>query len=321
MSQLPITQLPIITNTAADVSGSCGGSTGCDEDESGASNRRLPKWLKRNVPAGNQLNSTTKLLEELRLETVCENAKCPNRMECYSQQTATFMIVGNVCTRPCGFCAVGRGRPDALELDEPARVAEAALRLGLKHVVITSVTRDDLPDGGAEHFYQCVLAVRQKTGASVEVLTPDFVHNRAALARVVAAAPEVFNHNVETVPRLYRRVRGPKSDYRWTLGLLQQVKELNPSIKTKSGLMLGLGETTDELFEVLTDLLDVGCDFLTLGQYLQPAQDRYLPVARYVTPAEFAWLGQAAKDLGFKKVASGPFVRSSYHARDMAETF
>ena len=315
-----MSKLPIITNTPAVAGGSCG-SSGFPMDESLSAVRRLPKWLKRDVPVGNQLNSTTKLLEELRLETVCENAKCPNRMECYSQQTATFMILGNVCTRPCGFCAVGRGRPDALELDEPARVAEAAHRLGLKHVVITSVTRDDLPDGGAEHFYQCVLAVRQKTGASVEVLTPDFVHNRAALARVVAAAPEVFNHNVETVPRLYRRVRGPKSDYRWTLGLLQRVKELNPSIKTKSGLMLGLGETTDELLEVLADLLDVGCDFLTLGQYLQPAQDRYLPVVRYVTPEEFAGLGKAAKDMGFKKVASGPFVRSSYHARDMAETF
>lgn len=315
-----MSKLPIITNTPAVAGGSCG-SSGFSMDENLSAVRRLPKWLKRDVPVGNQLNSTTKLLEELRLETVCENAKCPNRMECYSQQTATFMILGNVCTRPCGFCAVGRGRPDALELDEPARVAEAAHRLGLKHVVITSVTRDDLPDGGAEHFYQCVLAVRQKTGASVEVLTPDFVHNRAALARVVAAAPEVFNHNVETVPRLYRRVRGPKSDYRWTLGLLQRVKELNPSIKTKSGLMLGLGETTDELLEVLADLLDVGCDFLTLGQYLQPAQDRYLPVVRYVTPEEFAGLGQAAKDMGFKKVASGPFVRSSYHARDMAETF
>jgi lipoic acid synthetase len=270
---------------------------------------------------GNSVNSTTKLLEELKLETVCDNAKCPNRMECYSQQTATFMILGNVCTRPCGFCAVGRGRPDELESDEPERVAEAAFRLGLKHVVITSVTRDDLPDGGADHFYKCVIAVREKTGASVEVLTPDFVHNPAALDRVVESAPEVFNHNVETVPRLYRRVRGPKSDYRWTLGLLRRVKELNPAIKTKSGLMLGLGETHEELMDVLADLLDAGCDFLTLGQYLKPSQDRYLPVVRYVPPEEFAVLGQQAKDLGFKKVASGPFVRSSYHARDMAESF
>ena len=281
--------------------------------------RRLPAWLKRQVPKGNSHNHTAKLLDELRLQTVCDEAKCPNRMECYSQQTATFMILGNVCTRPCSFCAVGRGKPEALELDEPERVAEAAARLGLKHVVITSVTRDDLSDGGADHFYQCVKAVRDKTGATVEVLTPDFITNREALGRVVAARPEVFNHNTETVPRLYRRVRGPKSDYRWTLGLLRRVKELDGSIKTKSGLMLGLGETHEELFDVLSDLLDADCDFLTLGQYLQPSTDRYLKVDRYVPPEEFDFLGEKARQMGFKKVASGPFVRSSYHARDMAE--
>jgi lipoic acid synthetase len=242
-------------------------------------------------------------------------------MECYSQKTATFMIMGNVCTRPCGFCAVGRGAPEGLEADEPARVAEAAFRLGLKHVVITSVTRDDLPDAGAEHFHQCILAVRERTGATVEVLTPDFISNKPALDRVVQARPDVFNHNTETVPRLYRRVRGIKSQYAWTLGLLRRVKELDPSIKTKSGLMLGLGETFEEVLEVLTDLLDVGCDFLTLGQYLQPDEKRYLKVERYVTPEEFAFLGEKAKAMGFKKVASGPFVRSSYHARDMAESF
>jgi lipoyl synthase len=285
---------------------------------------RLPRWLKREVPKGNVNHFTAGLLEELKLETVCENAKCPNRMECYSQKTATFMILGNVCTRPCGFCAVSRGRPDDLSADEPQRVAEAAFRLGLKHVVITSVTRDDLPDAGAEHFYQSVLAVRGRTGASVEVLTPDFITNAAALDRVVAAAPEVFNHNTETVPRLYRKVRGPKSDYRWTLGLLRRVKQLNPAIKTKSGLMLGLGETHEEVFDVLADLLGVGCDFLTLGQYLMPSAtmaDHYLPVVRYIPPEEFAFLGRAAKSMGFKQVASGPFVRSSYHAREMAEMF
>ena len=286
--------------------------------------RRLPRWLKRDVPKGNANHFTAGLLDELRLETVCENAKCPNRMECYSQKTATFMILGNVCTRPCGFCAVQRGRPEALESDEPARLAEAAFRLGLKHVVITSVTRDDLPDGGAEHFYECVLAVRKRTGAAVEVLTPDFVGCKSALDRVVQAAPEVFNHNTETVPRLYRAVRGPRSDYRWTLRLLARVKRLNPNIKTKSGLMLGLGETFDEVFDVLADLLDAGCDFLTLGQYLMPSAtlaDHYLPVARYVTPEEFVHLGRAAKAMGFKQVASGPFVRSSYHAREMAELY
>lgn len=280
--------------------------------------RRLPPWLRRQVPRGNGDHFTARLLHELRLETVCENARCPNRMECYSHQTATFMVLGNVCTRPCGFCAVDRGRPAAPEADEPQRVAEAAFRLGLRHVVITSVTRDDLSDGGAEHFYQCVRAVREKCKATIEVLTPDFAGREDAVDRVVEAAPEVFNHNAETVPRLYRAVRGPKSDYRWTLGMLRRVKALNPRIRTKSGLMLGLGESRDELLDVLADLLDAGCDFLTLGQYLQPATDRYLPVARYLSPQEFAELARIAKELGFKQVASGPFVRSSYHARDMA---
>ncbi|MFO0884426.1 MAG: lipoyl synthase [Pirellulales bacterium] len=285
---------------------------------------RLPRWLKRDLPKGNFGNFTEGLLEELHLETVCDNAKCPNRMECYSQKTATFMILGNVCTRPCGFCAVSRGKPLPPPADEPQRLAEASRRLGLKHVVITSVTRDDLPDGGGEHYYQCIQAVRAATGATIEVLTPDFILNKTALDRVIEATPEVFNHNTETVPRLYRKVRGPKSDYRWTLGLLARVKELNPAVKTKSGLMLGLGETQEEVFEVLADLLEVGCDFLTLGQYLMPSStsaDNYLPVVRYIPPEEFAFLGQKAKDMGFKQVASGPFVRSSYHAREMAEMF
>ena len=282
--------------------------------------RRLPSWLRREIPRGNANHFTANLLEELRLETVCDNARCPNRMECYSQKTATFMILGNVCTRPCGFCAVSRGRPDALEDDEPARVAEAARRMGLKHVVITSVTRDDLADGGAEHFYRCVLAVRGQSDATIEVLTPDFLNDHAALDRVVESVPQVFNHNTETVPRLYRPVRGPKSDYRWTLELLRYVKRKNPKIKSKSGLMLGLGETREEILEVLADLLDAGCDFLTLGQYLQPSA-KHLPVVDYITPEEFNELGELSKRLGFKKVASGPFVRSSYHARDMAEAF
>ena len=281
--------------------------------------RRLPPWLRREIPLSNANHFTAGLMEELGLETVCDSAKCPNRMECYSQKTATFMILGNVCTRPCGFCAVDRGHPDELLSDEPQRVAEASQRLGLKHVVITSVTRDDLPDGGAEHYYQCVTAVREQTGARVEVLTPDFIDNYPALDRVIAAAPEVFNHNTETVPRLYRKVRGPKSDYRWTLALLQRVKDKNPALQTKSGLMLGLGETHEELFDVLADLRDVGVDFLTLGQYLQPGKN-YLSVARYLPPAEFDFLGGAAKTMGFSQVASGPFVRSSYHARDMAES-
>ncbi len=282
------------------------------------SSRRLPDWLRRELPRGNEDHFTARLLEELGLETVCDNARCPNRMECYSQRTATFMILGSTCTRPCGFCSVDRGHPQPPAADEPTRLAEAVVRLGLKHVVITSVTRDDLPDGGAEHFYQCVQAVRQRTDAAIEVLTPDFVHNRPALDRVIAARPEVFNHNTETVPRLYRHVRGPRSDYRWTLELLRYVKQQDASIKTKSGLMLGLGETWQELLDVLVDLREHGCDFLTLGQYLQPGPG-YLPVERFVPPAEFDRLGEMARQLGFSQVASGPFVRSSYHARDMAE--
>jgi lipoic acid synthetase len=283
--------------------------------------RRLPSWLRRQVPPGNANHFTASLLNEFKLETVCDNAKCPNRMECYSQKTATFMVLGNVCTRACGFCAVSRGTPDLPDADESERLATAAARLGLKHVVITSVTRDDLPDGGAQHFYDCVVAVRARSTATIEVLTPDFIQCKSAVDKVIAAAPEVFNHNTETVPRLYARVRGPRSEYRWTLKLLRRVKQLNPSIKTKSGLMLGLGETRAELMDTLADLLDAGCDFLTLGQYLQPATDRLLPVIRYIPPAEFEELGRAAQSMGFKKVASGPFVRSSYHAREMAEMY
>lgn len=281
--------------------------------------RRLPRWLKRRVPKGNANHFTAHLLDELQLETVCDNARCPNRMECYSQKTATFMILGNICTRACGFCAVPRGRPEPPAADEPQRVAEAAARLGLRHVVITSVTRDDLPDGGADHFCQCVLAVRERTGASIEVLTPDFIHCPEALQRVVAAAPEVFNHNTETVPRLYRRLRGPKSDYAWTLELLRRVKQWNQAIKTKSGLMLGVGETLEEVLDVLADLRDRDVDYLTLGQYLQPETSRLLPVVRYLRPEEFDELGRAARRMGFRQVASGPFVRSSYHAREMTQ--
>ncbi len=277
--------------------------------------RRLPSWLKRSLPRGNENSFTDKLLDELRLETVCENARCPNRPECYSRRTATFMILGNICTRPCGFCSVPRGAPFNLEDDEPERVAEAAARMGLRHVVITSVTRDDLPDGGAEHFYRCILAVREKTGAAVEVLTPDFLGDLSAVDRVLQAQPEVFNHNMETVPRLYRKVRG-RADYQRSLDLLAHVKRQTPHIVTKSGLMLGLGETTTELLEVLGDLREVSCDALTLGQYLAPTL-KHLPVARFLPPEEFNQLGDLARTMGFTHVASGPFVRSSYHAEEM----
>jgi lipoic acid synthetase len=282
---------------------------------------RLPRWLKRRVPKGNANHFTANLLDELNLVTVCDHARCPNRMECYAQKTATFMILGDVCTRACGFCSVARGATEPPQADEPRRVAEAAKRLGLKHVVITSVTRDDLPDGGAEHFYQCVAAIRETIDATVEILTPDFIHCPEVVQRIVESRPDVFNHNTETVPRLYRRVRGRQSDYRWTLRLLRLVKQGAPAIKTKSGMMLGLGETYDEVLDTLADLRDQGVDFLTLGQYLQPDPVRYLPVVRYLEPDEFTQLGRAAEQMGFEKVASGPFVRSSYHAREMAEAF
>jgi lipoic acid synthetase len=260
---------------------------------------------------------TSGIISDLRLETVCESAKCPNRSECWSSKTATFMIGGNVCTRPCGFCAVPKGKTESLEIDEPERVAEAAARLGLRYVVITSVTRDDLEDGGADHWYRTILAVRERTGAQIEVLTPDFRGNRAAVTRVIEASPDVFNHNTETVPRLYHRVRR-NADYQRTLDLLRQVRDEAPHIPTKSGLMLGLGETLDELLEVFSDLRSVGCSMLTLGQYLQPSAE-HLPVERYLPPEEFDEIGEAARKLGFSMVASGPFVRSSYHAGEMAE--
>ncbi len=277
--------------------------------------RRLPKWLKRPMPQPG-MAYTSEVISDLKLETVCESARCPNRTECWSHKTATLMILGNVCTRPCGFCSVPKGKTETVQIDEPQRVAEAAHRLGLKHVVITSVTRDDLPDGGANHFYECVVAVRERTGAAVEVLTPDFRGNKAAIARVVESVPDVFNHNTETVPRLYDRVRR-NAKYQRTLDLLAYVKELSPSMPTKSGLMLGLGETIEEVLEVCADLRAVGCEMITIGQYLQPSP-AHLPVERYLPPEEFDEVGNAVRKLGFQLVASGPFVRSSYHAGEMA---
>jgi lipoyl synthase len=285
------------------------------QDVPPAHRRRLPPWLKRPLPAPG-MYFTSNVIEDLRLETVCESAKCPNRTECWSQRTATFMILGNVCTRPCGFCSVPKGKTEVVQIDEPARVAEAVVRLGLKHVVITSVTRDDLADGGADHFYRCVLAVRERCGAAVEVLTPDFLGNVAAIDRVIEARPDVFNHNTETVPRLYHRVRR-NAAYQRTLDLLARVKDRAPEIPTKSGLMLGLGETIEEILAVCADLKSVGCGMITIGQYLQPTP-QHLPVERYVPPEEFDAIGDQVRKLGFKLVASGPFVRSSYHAGEMA---
>lgn len=309
----PSPSLPIVT--VSDAASGCGSAATVAQPPA---SRRLPPWLRRNLEPGGGHGETAHLIAELGLETVCSSAKCPNRLECWSARTATFMILGNVCTRPCGFCSVPKGKTEELEQDEPERVAEAARRLGLAHVVITSVTRDDLPDGGAEHFRRTVEAVRAATGATIEVLVPDFLGKEGAVERLMESQPEVFNHNTETVPRLYRTVRGRKSQYPWTLALLRRAKELMPAVKTKSGLMLGLGETRDELLEVFADLLAHGVDSLTLGQYLQPTLDS-LPVERYVPPEEFDELGAAARSMGFKKVASGPLVRSSYHAREMAE--
>ena len=285
-------------------------------DPTAAPHRRLPAWLKRPIPESGGMYATQGLVKELGLETICESGKCPNRSECWTRKTATFMVLGDVCTRPCGFCAVPRGKPEAVAQDEPERLAEACARLGLKHVVITSVTRDDLPDGGADHFRRCILAVRSRTGATIEVLTPDFDGHPEAIDRVLSASPEVFNHNLETVARLQRHVRR-KSQYAVSLGVLGHAKRARPDLRTKSGLMLGLGETTEEILETLADLRDVGCDLLTLGQYLRPSL-KHLAVERYLPPEEFDELGRMARTLGFLDVASGPFVRSSYHADEMA---
>ena len=276
----------------------------------------LPRWLKRNVPKGNANHFTAKLIRELGLQTVCNHAKCPNRMECYAQKTATFLILGDVCTRGCRFCSVKKGKPLPVDLDEPRRVGEAARALGLKHVVITCVTRDDLPDGGAEHFCKTVAEVRRVTIATVEVLPSDFSGNRAAVDRLIEVVPEVYNHNTETVPRLFPIVRDCRTDYAWTLKMFRHIHKSNPAIRLKTGLMLGLGETTEELLDTLADLLEAGCRMLTLGQYLQPSPVQ-IPVVRYLPPEEFDHLGALARRMGFEQVASGPFVRSSYHAREM----
>jgi len=278
--------------------------------------KSLPRWLKRNVPKGNANHFTQRLIGELGLQTVCDHARCPNRMECYAGKTATFMVLGDVCTRGCRFCSVKKGKPRPVDADEPRRIAEAARRLGLQHVVVTCVTRDDLPDGGAGHFCRTIQAVRRATEASVEVLPSDLAGDTAALDLLIDAAPDVFNHNTETVPRLYATVRGRKADFRWTLEMFRRIKRRNPAIGLKTGMMLGLGETIQEVLDTLADLADAGCRMLTLGQYLQPS-DAQMPVVRYLPPEEFDELGRFAKQVGFEQVAAGPFVRSSYHAGEM----
>lgn len=279
---------------------------------------RIPEWLRLKLPTTDTFGQTRNLLDGLRLHTVCESAKCPNQWECWSKGTATFMIAGDRCTRACGFCAVSTAKPLALEADEPQRVAEATRRMNLKHVVITAVARDDIADGGAEHFRQTIEAVRAANpGIVIEVLVPDFLDKDFAIDAVLSANPHVYNHNLETVRRLTPEVRS-RATYDRSLSVLRKVKDKRgDEIYTKSGIMLGLGETEEELLTAIADLREARCDILTLGQYLQPTL-KHLPVAAYVPPAKFEEYGARAREMGFIHVASGPMVRSSYHADDFS---
>ncbi len=275
---------------------------------------RKPRWIRARVPLGKEVKRIKTILRQRGLHSVCEEAQCPNLGECFDHGTATFMIMGGICTRRCPFCDVAHGTPDPLDPDEPRHLAESIAAMGLKYVVVTSVDRDDLRDGGAGHFAACIEAIRHHTPQTrIEILVPDFRGRmEVALEKLAEAPPDVFNHNLETVPRLYRKAR-PGADYRWSLELIRNFKARHPDIPAKSGLMVGLGERDEEIVEVLRDLRAHGCDWLTLGQYLQPSL-HHLPVERYVTPEGFEELGRIARELGFENVASGPMVRSSYHA-------
>lgn len=276
---------------------------------------KKPEWIKVRLPSNPVFFSTKALVADLRLHTVCESAQCPNRWECWSQGTATFMIAGDRCTRACGFCAVATAKPFALEHDEPQRVGEAVARMKLKHVVITAVARDDVPDGGAEHFARTIRAIRERDAAVIiEVLVPDFNGKDGSLRTVLEAAPHIFNHNLETVERLTPLVRS-RAKYHLSLEFLKRAKELHPEIVTKSGLMLGLGETETEIFQAMDDLLEHRVEVLTMGQYLRPTP-QHLPVVEYLNPETFDLYGDIARKKGFTHVASGPLVRSSYHAAD-----
>ena len=279
---------------------------------------RLPEWLKVQLPTSSAFTRTRTLLEDLKLHTVCESAKCPNHWECWSKGTATFMIAGDRCTRACRFCAVDTSKPLPLEADEPQRVAEETRRMGLRHVVITAVARDDLPDGGAEHFQRTIEAVRTlNPGIIIEVLVPDFLDREWAIDLVLAAKPQIYNHNLETVRRLTPSVRH-RATYDRSLSVLAKAKERSGgSLHTKSGLMLGLGEQRDEVLQAMRDLRAAHCDILTLGQYLQPTL-QHLPVTEFAKPAVFAELKERAEEMGFIHVASGPLVRSSYHADEFS---
>ena len=275
---------------------------------------RKPDWIRVKIRSSNEVNRIKEILRDRKLASVCEEASCPNLSECFSHGTATFMIMGEICTRRCPFCDVAHGKPKALDADEPRQLAEAVMELRLKYVVITSVDRDDLKDSGAGHFVDCIREIRQQSPATrIEVLVPDFRGRmEIALEKLGVEPPDVFNHNLETVPRLYKKAR-PGADYVWSLKLLQQFKAVQPAVPTKSGLMLGLGETLDEVKQVMADLRQHDVNMLTLGQYLQPSRD-HLAVERYVHPDEFAELAEVGQQMGFAHVASGPLVRSSYHA-------
>jgi lipoic acid synthetase len=278
-----------------------------------------PAWLKARAPMGDNYHELKKLARGLGLHTVCESAQCPNIGECWNHRTATFMLLGNVCTRHCGFCAVPKGKPGPIDFDEPRRVGEAVARLGLKFAVVTSVNRDDDNRGGARVFAMTIEQIRrQAPDCSVEVLIPDFQGDEEALRIVLEARPNILNHNTETVPRLYRVARSG-ARYQRTLQLLANVKGFARGIASKSGVMMGLGETTDEMLDVFRDLAAQGLDILTVGQYLRPSRD-HLPIARYYSPEEFAFLKDAAMTMGFKHVESGPLVRSSYHAHEQASS-
>ncbi|UCE61155.1 MAG: lipoyl synthase [Phycisphaerales bacterium] len=280
--------------------------------------RRLPPWMKRPLP-GADFALTKHVVGLSGVATVCQEARCPNLSECWSRRHATFMILGDKCTRRCRFCAVETGRPEPPAADEPDRLADAVDRLGFRHVVLTAVARDDLPDEGAGHFARCVRAIRRRcSGTTVEVLPADFHARRECIQTVCGAGPDLYNHNLEMVERLTRRIR-PQGDYHRSLEGLRIVKEIAPKVITKSGLMVGLGETTEELHQTLADLRRVGCEVLTIGQYLQPTLDSHVLVARYYTEEEFDELGRYALGLGFMSVASGPFVRSSYNAGEVFE--
>lgn len=277
-----------------------------------------PPWLKKRIPPLQDVQKVRSILEKIDLHTVCQEARCPNMGECFARGTATFLILGKVCTRDCGFCAVEHGAPGPPDEGEPDRVAQAVRKMGLRYVVITSVTRDDLPDGGASSFAKTIRAIRAlNPETKVEILIPDFKGDENSLKTVLKERPEILNHNIETIPRLYPRVR-PLAHYERSLNLLKTSKEDYPHIATKSGFMLGFGETREEVLELFQNLREAGCDFLTIGQYLQPRQDR-LPVIRFIPPEEFEEYKRVGEGMGFRAVASGPFVRSSFHAAQMYE--